>query len=575
MKRVLCLLLAFMLMFNSVSVYAAIDPDVLEDLASNPEKYEPLSLKLTEFLMQSITGSSITDKFYGAASSDAIMAIKNILMSEGATKTDGNYYYIDQTTVNNINEYVQDKVHALGGYYLIEPQNISPADMAEKYELSDSEKNVFFEYISGYTVLFCYEYVLTSDILLYFTVPRASDGYCYVEPYSISRNENANAADIKGFVLDINWGFEGKLYDASFGVSRTYNYKDSLSDYAQQSYGQPFKIFYSKQDLRNYLNKGRTYAPQLPSINIKIPVSVVSNAPNITYNITTENKTEIEIQNEYNTTINNYYDELAQFTDGTTPAPSPTPTLAPGSGGSGGGSGDFSDGSVTPTPTPVPGIGDFTDTNNWLEKIYNWLLSFGGTHDSFAKTIADYIEANDGKLDEIITAIDSLHTGETETESGGCKYDFTALSSFISELWNDSDRKFDTMIDLLEENNEYQQQLVDSLDQIKKLLVTDDVMDIFKNRANETAQKAKEKFPTSIPWDIAMIVNAMSADPEKMKFSVPVVIKSLNINETMEIDLSSDEWDKLAEITRYFLSLLFILYLVHLTRKLFFNGGDE
>jgi hypothetical protein len=290
--------------------------------------------------------------------------------------------------------------------------------------------------------------------------------------------------------------------------------------------------------------------------------------PDITYNITTENKTETEIQNQYDTTINNYINNLNNFTDGggTT---NPTPT--PSGGGSGG---DFGDG-TTPTPKPDFSDGSLTDTNTLLQKILDKLTEFSANHDKLAKIITDYIEKNDGKLEEILIAIQALSDGKTETEQNGCKYDFTALSKYLTDLWNDSDKKFDEMVKLLEENNKYQQKLVDSLNEIKALLIADTVMDFFKDRSQETAEKAKDKFPTSIPWDISLVLNSMSAEPKNPKFSLPIKIESFKINETIDIDLSTDEWEKLAKTCRYILSVTFILFLIHLSRKLFSNGGDD
>ena len=276
----------------------------------------------------------------------------------------------------------------------------------------------------------------------------------------------------------------------------------------------------------------------------------------------------MEIQNEYNTTLNNYLDDLNKFSDGGS-GNNPTPTP------SGGGSGDFGDG-TTPTPKPDFGDGsDLTDTNDWLKKIYEWLQSFGDTYLKFEKTITDYIEANDGKLDQIIEAINALSGGKTEDEKNGCKYDFTALSDFMTKLWNESDKKFDKMVELLEENNKYQKKLVNSLNEIKAILVTQTIMDVFQDRSHQTAEKAKDKFPTSLPWDIALVVNAMSAEPEKPQFDLPIQIKSLNINEEIHVDLASGEWEKLAKTCRYLLSIFFILLLVQLSRKLFSNGGND
>ena len=42
-----------------------------------------------------------------------------------------------------------------------------------------------------------------------------------------------------------------------------------------------------------------------------------------------------------------------------------------------------------------------------------------------------------------------------------------------------------------------------------------------------------------------------------------------------ELKKHSREWEKLAKTCRYLLSILFILFMIHLSRKMFFNGGDD
>ena len=157
--------------------------------------------------------------------------------------------------------------------------------------------------------------------------------------------------------------------------------------------------------------------------------------------------------------------------------------------------------------------------------------------------------------------------------SGGPDVNSGELYDFLKNLWNESDKKLDKMVDLLEENNKYQKKLVDSLNDIKAILVAQTVLDVFKDRSTETANKAKEKFPTSIPWDVALVVNSMTAEPEQLKFTLPIKVQSVGIDESIEVDLTSEEWEKLAKTCRYLLSITFVLLLIHLTRKMF--GGDD
>lgn len=612
LKKIISISLTFFILvqsfyfcFYSTPVYGGlldVNPDLLEDMANNPEKYEPATMKLTEFLVRTITGGQALDKFFGTSSQELISNIKALFLKEGNCKTDGNNYYLTQNFANEFNQAVQNKVHALDGYYLYEPAHSGFDELFPSMQSDFS--SVYSHYPNRQEILNYINSSFPSDML-----SILQTNACTVfSPMSFYKG------DIKGgwpYFLDKNYsGFDSEFilfmlnsdtigkYNVSSGEKSGFgyipfysidgdnsslpiikkntsynghNFYECVKFSMANSYGYPFRVFYSLQDVKNYLNKGRTFAPQLPSTTISIPIKYINNSvslPDITYNINTTNKTEVEIQNEYNTTLNNYLNDLNKFSDGGS-GNNPTPTP------SGGGSGDFGDG-ATPTPKPDFGDGsDLTDTNDWLKKIYEWLQSFGDTHSKFEKTITDYIESNDGKLDQIIEAINALSDGKTEDEKNGCKYDFAALSDFMTKLWNESDKKFDKMVELLEENNKYQKKLVNSLNEIKAILVTQTIMDVFQDRSQQTAEKAKDKFPTSLPWDIALVVNAMSAEPEKPQFNLPIQIKSLNINEEIHVDLASGEWEKLAKTCRYLLSILFILLMIQLSRKLFSNGGDD
>lgn len=587
MKKIISISLTFFILvhsfyfcFYSTPVYGGlldVNPDLLEDMANNPEKYEPATMKLTEFLVRTITGGQALDKFFGTSSQELISNIKALFLKEGNCKTDGNNYYLTQNFANEFNQVVQDKVHALDGYYLIEPTASKSVDTYVSFLNSKNAKDMsplnnhgkYYEEMKKFidSAPFCFVY------------PSSTKGYYCIWRY-VEFNENDTFFYIgDGYIRSYRKSTNSHSRTVFDGYLNNF-YNSSSSPVAYSDFKKvvlvmsafPFKIFYAYSDLEQYLSKGRTYVPQLPSDGFKVNIKYINNTtnlPDITYNITTENKTETEIQNQYDTTINNYLNGLDDFTDGSGGTTNPTPT--PSGGGSGG---DFGDG-TTPTPKPDFTDGSLTDTNTLLQKILDKLTEFSTNHDKLAKTITDYIEANDGKLDQIIEAINALSDGKIEDEKNGCKYDFTALSDFMTKLWNESDKKFDKMVELLEENNKYQKKLVNSLNEIKAILVTQTIMDVFQDRSQQTAEKAKDKFPTSLPWDIALVVNAMSAEPEKPQFNLPIQIKSLNISEEIHVDLASGEWEKLAKTCRYLLSILFILLMIQLSRKLFSNGGDD
>lgn len=481
------------------------------------------------------------------------------------TNSGGSTVHFHGSFVDELNTALQDKVHALDGYYLYDTDysaSTFPSLYTYYSKFSSENQEIFTDFFNSYDSVFTFQDVSSPPSYIWLHGIDTTD-YLYIDGsdvYCYTTGEKGT----DGLSVNANFYWVNRE-SVSIGLAESYLNKKLYV------FGSPVKLFYSKQDLQNYLNKGRIYVPKLPSGGFKVNIKYINNTtnlPDITYNITTENKTETEIQNQYDTTINNYLNGLDDFTDGggTT---NPTPT--PSGGGSGG---DLGDG-TTPTPKPDFSDGSLTDTNTLLQKILDKLTEFSTNHDKLAKTITDYIEKNDGKLEEILIAIQALSDGKTETEQNGCKYDFTALSEYLTKLWNNSDQKFDEMVKLLEENNKYQQKLVDSLNEIKALLIADTVMDFFKDRSQETAEKAKDKFPTSIPWDISLVLNSMSAEPKNPKFSLPIKIESFKINETINIDLSTDEWEKLAKTCRYILSVTFILFLIHLSRKLFSNGGDD
>lgn len=593
MKKILCFLLTLLLVFNTTSSYMVyaigFQPSQEEvekfkqDLLATGRWYEgddgylypkdTAADKLRKFIEHGITVPKL--------SGEGAIKIAEVLSSffgnadnyQKNVKTDGQYVYFDNDFTNNINIALQDKVHALDGYYLIEPTT----NKSLYGSLPDSTLSCFNNrtlaksFSSAYPTIF-------SDFY-YCGIPL--NYLLYINSNGEIRALDSDTDSLVDMLPALNnrYGSSRGYEVTTWSPNKYYFSLDLYRKGSAQVFGNPFKLFYSLQDAENYLGNGRTYVPQLPSGGFKVNIKYINNTtnlPDITYNITTENKTETEIQNQYDTTINNYLNGLDDFTDGGG-GNNPTPTP------SGGGSGDFGDGS---TPTPPLGDGgsdqDGDGSDGWLKKIYDQLVKLSDSvsqhfekEETFEDKLSKYLESHDKKLDGIVDAIDKLSQGKEEGEEKGCKYDYTELSDFMTKLWNDSDQKFDKMVELLKENNEYQEKMLSTLNSIKNILLAQTVMDAFKNRSSETANKAKEKFPTSVPWDIALIVNSMDAEPKAPVFELPIKIERLNIDEKITVDISSGEWEKLAKACRYMLSLLFVLFMVNLTRKLFFSKGDD
>ena len=466
---------------------------------------------------------------------------------------DNNTFVYSPTYIYNYNQAVQDSVTKLDGYYLLD--RYIDADtlrsVCEGCEKSESKITAFFDR-------------LAKNPFSYIILPDAFNGkHCMMYGYEkefcgcIGDDGYINFYDHTGrkaFLIVNSWTSVGWQINTGTGV---YN-KDSLvsreeaCQYFRCYSGTPFKIFYPELDLKNYLQRGKRYhAPRLP-VNLTIPApeintypTFISNEYNNVVNNMDSNLTETDIQNKIDTAIENYIN--------THQPPAVTDT---------------------PNQTITPGQNTSIDYTNILNDIYNALKSLTSGHSSFENRIFTYFESNNRKLDELLTVIDCLHSGQPSGIDNGCEYDHTELNGLLTSLWEESMGKYDKVIALLEENNRYQQQLIDTLDSIKNILLFDTAIELLKDRASQTADTAKGKFPTSLPWDVALVVNAMCAAPETPVIKCPVEINSLNIHEEFTIDLSGREWKKLAKTCRSLLSLLFVLYLIHLTRQLL-TGGEE
>lgn len=608
LKKILSCFLIMLLLFNalfSCVVYAdehggsSGDLDVTPSITIPPSPPDP-----AEFLIRMILPDGGEAIDYVSDWLEKRWKTDDDRQKDYSVSDDGSTVHLHKQFVDELNQAVQDKVHALDGYYLFEPANSNKSALVPKIKAnfikyysdesiksyvqsSTFDTDLAYKFENYACVVFNPVYILENnfDWCFPYFVRKSSSGFdtslfLYLSGgYLMQYNKNTDKSDKTELLKYKIDELDGKLYSYT-GYSDKF-VLDLIKSSMPYAYGSPFRIFYSLQDVKNYLNKGRIYAPQLPSTTISIPIKYINNSvslPDITYNINTTNKTEVEIQNEYNTTLNNYLNDLNKFSDGGS-GNNPTPTP------SGGGSGDFGDGS-TPTPTPPLGDGgsdqDGNGSDGWLKKIYDQLVKLSDSvsqhfdkEETFEDKLSKYLESHDKKLDAVIDAIDKLSQGKEEGEEKGCKYDYTELSDFMTKLWNDSDQKFDQMVELLKENNEYQEKMLSTLNSIKNILLAQTVMDAFKNRSSETANKAKEKFPTSVPWDVGLLVNAMDAEPKAPVFELPIKIERLNINEKITVDISSGEWEKLAKACRYMLSLLFVLFMVNLTRKLFFSKGDD
>lgn len=80
----------------------------------------------------------------------------------------------------------------------------------------------------------------------------------------------------------------------------------------------------------------------------------------------------------------------------------------------------------------------------------------------------------------------------------------------------------------------------------------------------------KTKFPFSVPYDILIVVELLDSKPVVPTFNVPFGIDRLGIKYNFVINL--EQFKSVSDISRNFLSLIFVVMLIGLTRKMYIEG---
>ena len=76
----------------------------------------------------------------------------------------------------------------------------------------------------------------------------------------------------------------------------------------------------------------------------------------------------------------------------------------------------------------------------------------------------------------------------------------------------------------------------------------------------------KNKFPFCLPWDLYSLFVSLNATPKAPKFTIPFKNERLNIDYEITIDIS--DYEMFAKLSRASLSVVFVIALVLLSRKL-------
>lgn len=119
---------------------------------------------------------------------------------------------------------------------------------------------------------------------------------------------------------------------------------------------------------------------------------------------------------------------------------------------------------------------------------------------------------------------------------------------------------------------------VDTLIDTLNTLIDDDggsggsvsVLTTLSTEVSATLEVAKGKFPFSVPWDVYYVLASLAAEPEAPVFDMVLDLPQFNIHEEFTADLSI--FSEVSSVCRGLQSLLFVLYLASLTRKMFLDG---
>ncbi|MCG4753484.1 hypothetical protein L0N02_20350, partial [Blautia faecis] len=267
------------------------------------------------------------------------------------TRTDGDNYYFNQNFVQNINQKVQNRVHALNGYYLIDSLGAINRDNLIYYSKQFYNIDLVAEYspskLSEVDDMTKYNTIIMTKYRHFYVTFGDSLGngeYLYINNYIYCCDADEKG---QGFYY-FNKPLSSSGLNSIACIELTYSGDSNILGVL----GSPVKVFYSKEDLRKYLYYGQQhYSPNLPNKTIKIPINYINVAPKLNLDFDISGKLADEIQGQLDLNFNAWLDKLAEINVNPT-NPTPTPGSSGGGSGSdhGGTGGDFGN----PTPTPDP-----------------------------------------------------------------------------------------------------------------------------------------------------------------------------------------------------------------------------
>lgn len=175
------------------------------------------------------------------------------------------------------------------------------------------------------------------------------------------------------------------------------------------------------------------------------------------------------------------------------------------------------------------------------------------------------------KLDELINAVYKTGSVPSGGSSGGStdvdiSVDMTETNNILTQILEIVKKIANKEIIELPNDNA----VTDWGNTIKDMLTSpetavDNTVNNLATSLSAPFDKLKEKFPFSIPWDIAFLITFLADTPETPKFDIPIKFESYNIDYTLTIDFSS--FEVVSKISRMLLTLCYMVVLIQLTGK--------
>ncbi|MSA03717.1 hypothetical protein GKG47_20140 [Lactonifactor sp. BIOML-A3] len=386
--------------------------------------------------------------------------------------------------------------------------------------ITPSQYATLLSFLKGKNVLFMkdystwYFYIL--DTSKYYYSHYASSSSSYIQAYDPVTNSTFSYGDL----YSINFK-EATCYLGPF----SHNYKNFNNNNVSYYYLPTLKIFSSPAKVNSYINKSSMYAiDNFYNFDVNAQYSISKNM------FETNNWETVQ-----NTTYNSVTNNISEVNS-----------------------------NASITPDELQGIVDAG-----IGKILEALDSINDNLDDVVQNLDDLLSAITASGNNQVAWLAKIYNllAERLDGSGGSGGDIAfppdlseKLDAILAELVL-SNTKLDSIIDNMSD-------LEDAIEQSGG--ANNFLLGLF-NKFKDVGKEAQQRFPTSIPWDLMIVLKKLAATPETPKFDFAIKIERYGIDVPLTLDL--EQFAPLSKASRALLSLTFVLFLMTMTRKLFLDGG--